>query len=663
MLLTVVLGALMFRWSKDLWSARAGLFALFILTFDPSILAHGRLACTDVGTVTLGTAALYTTWRWLEMEQPTWCWPLGTGILLGLTMLAKASGVLWVAASALTVVGHMIFQQGRDQRFKLLYQGVIVGLISLLCVWGSYAFTVGHIPGLPFPLPAPAYWKLLFFQRVDADLQRSFALGMRTQGSRWWYFPLAFLIKNPLPLLFSLVISVIALSRRPSCIRRLFTLGLFPLLYVFVAIIWGRNVSYRYMLPIHPFLYLLLAGGLDYWVPATLSRRSWMVLGLSTWLVFEALKAFPNEIAYFNQLVGGPSGGYRYLSDSNVAWGQSSKALYAYTARNPEVNISRPETRFVPAPGYYLVNASQLQGMNIDDPYAYEWFRHRQPLTTVHDTLLLYKVPAQSITWVAQCTIPAPPLRDDIIDHETGKDDLRKVTFDCAQSWVYPEVGRQNGLYALHHDLVPQPGLCFPNLLRCPPVPEDPFIARHLEQAKLSYEQEWDSEVLPAFLLYQMSTPNLILDYPGDAYAAYAEAIPSDLINTPYSFKVFSFEGRISLQGVKVYTGEGVDLNGPYVEVETWWKLAEGPIRRPISIMAHLLTAQGEVLGIADGLGVPSLYFQRGDIIVQRHRFGNIEESGNLWLRTGVYWLSTSERWVVLDTQNADAVFVHLEVK
>ncbi|HCB48624.1 MAG TPA: phospholipid carrier-dependent glycosyltransferase, partial [Chloroflexi bacterium] len=48
MLLSVLLGALIYRWAGQLFqSAQAGLLALLLYTFDPNILAHSFLATTD----------------------------------------------------------------------------------------------------------------------------------------------------------------------------------------------------------------------------------------------------------------------------------------------------------------------------------------------------------------------------------------------------------------------------------------------------------------------------------------------------------------------------------------------------------------------------------------------------------------------------------------
>lgn len=680
MFLTVLLGAIVFRWGRELWGPQAGLLALFTLMFDPLILAQGGLACTDMGTSALGMSALYVVWHW--MQRPTWRLALGTGVLLGLTMLSKSSGVLWMAAAALIVIGNMLFCHETKQHLRLLFQGCAVGAVSLLLIWACYGFTVGRISGLSLYLPAPAYWQEVLFMSPGDDARWVFALGMRKYGSWWWYFPVAFLIKNPLPFLFSLAIGVVALIRHALTsniglfqFRRIFTLLLFPIFYTVVAIGWGMNIGYRHLLPIHPFLYLITAGGISKLFAVGPRWSRWLIAVVLVWLAVESGRGYPNEIAYFNQLVGGSEGGYRYLSDSNVEWGQSADILHAYAQAHPDVRIEPPVAKFLPAPGRYLVNATQLQGMNIGDPFAYDWFRHQEPAMLFHETLLLYHVPPNNVTWFAQCTVPMVPLDDIAITEGTGLDNLRKIYFDCTQAWLYPsaEVGTDReypaanqyteGIYALHYDLIGESSLCWPTFLRCPLVPADSFMTRHLRQqgqeVRLSYEHKISDHQTPAFVLYEMPSNPVKPKPPSTAlkYVTPVEAAPRELLSSNPVSEAVLFDGRFAFLGVAAYA----DKDG--LDVETWWQVklpTHELLTRPVSIMAHLLTGEGEVLGVSDGLGISPLDLQSGDVFVQRHRFSNLPEGAPIWLRTGVYWLDSMERWPVTNAPRADAVFIPL---
>jgi hypothetical protein len=75
---------------------------------------------------------------------------------------------------------------------------------------------------------------------------------------------------------------------------------------------------------------MVLAG----WAAAELIRRNrrWS-LAIAMLLAFDAvssLRVFPVYLSYANELWGGPANTYKYLTDSNVDWGQQLKAVKKY---------------------------------------------------------------------------------------------------------------------------------------------------------------------------------------------------------------------------------------------------------------------------------------------------------------------------------------------
>ncbi len=667
MLLAVLLATIVYRWAKDLWGRTAGLLALTALVFDPTLVAHSRLATTDLGITFLGTCALYAAWRW--SVQPTWRWTLLTGTVLGLTLLAKISGPLWGLGVAAMMGISSLQKRSRKARDSMWHQALIAACVSGIVFWAGYGFTWGQVSGISISLPAPAHWESSRY--LATYTSPFFALGQRRSGRWWWYFPLAFLIKNPLPLLLAWTLGLVTLVQQPLSLKRISALGVFPLLYTGVAIVMGMNIGYRHMLPVHPFLHIVLGGGVWRYIKPTPARHSHhpptpqqspplhnklrlcLMVTLGVWYIVSVTRVFPNELAYFNALVGGPSNGYRYLADSNVEWGQSARALEAYLQTHPDARISPPETAYRPAPGQYIVNASYLQGLGIGDPQAYAWFRHWSPEETLRYSLLVYDVPPYKISWMAQCEVPSTPLDQAAISKGIGTSNLRTVTFDCTQAWLYPAEEATSGIYALHHELVTPAKKCAaPFLLPCPPVPKDPFIARRLSEARLSFEQAKDGP-LPAFVLYEATgadrpVTNLLL-----LYTAPITAVPH--INTFRPMTVpLTLEGPLDFLGAYVFDEEA-DL-----EIETWWQVKNGPITRPFSIMAHLVTGQAMSLGTEDGLGVWPLTLEAGDVIVQRHLFSSPLPDQALWLRAGIYWLTPLEQWSVADQPQADALWLPL---
>lgn len=265
--LTVLLGALIYRWGRELGRPLAGLIALVVLCFDPNLLAHGALATTDAGTVTLGTASLYLVWRWLKF--PSWKRAVGWGILLGLTMLAKVSGLIWAGAIGLIGIWKALRSPPNRRRLWLV-QGALGGLMALGVLWAGHGVTWGPVQGMSGTWPAPAYWNALIVQVLSRQGLVTFALGTVQTGSRWWYFPLAFMVKTPLPLFLALVLVLLTLLAKPGFRWRLglripnapctgmisqwrnvlsglpehwTVLGGFSLLYALAAIAGGMNIG------------------------------------------------------------------------------------------------------------------------------------------------------------------------------------------------------------------------------------------------------------------------------------------------------------------------------------------------------------------------------------------------------------------------------------
>jgi hypothetical protein len=84
------------RWAQELYGRSAGIMALALWCFSPTILAYGHLITPDIGAAGLGVAASYRFWIWLR--RPTWkntCW---AGLTLGFAELTKST---WIVLFAL----------------------------------------------------------------------------------------------------------------------------------------------------------------------------------------------------------------------------------------------------------------------------------------------------------------------------------------------------------------------------------------------------------------------------------------------------------------------------------------------------------------------------------------------------------------------------------
>jgi 4-amino-4-deoxy-L-arabinose transferase-like glycosyltransferase len=669
MLMSLLVVALVYRWTVRLTRAPlAGLLAVIALTFDPLFRAHSRFATTDMGATLMAAVAAYATWRWFQV--PSWPRAFVLGLCLGSALVTKFSSILYIASSGVTILWKLI----TTRRWEHGAQGAISFIVALLVPWAFYGWETGRVTHFPIPVPAHLYWQTLLDVNRSAGGRIFIAFGELRFGSHWWYFPLNFLIKNPIPWLIAVAWGGLSLLKAKRRWQTWIPVAIYPAVYGSIAIVQGMNVSYRHFLPVHPFLAMLAAYGV--WRAIRRKARyllaMWSLLGL--WYIGETFWIFPDELAYFNQLVGGPSGAPRYLVDYTQDWGQSMKQLRAYLDAHPGpepyvvyYTHVRPEyygiryrslspspgathqvTSFYPQPGRYAIGITTLYGLVGRDRMELEWFRRATPRAMVGHAYYVYEVNDQP-RWLFQCSTPLPPLDAQAISRGFASPNLRVGTFDCTHGWLYPDGENSLGVYALHGHLLRQPKEFLPPSLRPEPMPSDLFIVRHLSDARLSYWQSFFG-LLPAFALYERGAGPALQIPAGELGIGTAE---NPLSATPVA------EGPVCLAGPLAFLGAGVYRDGPGLDVETWWQVTEGPIARPFSIMGHLLTPSGEVLGVSDGLAVSPVELFPGDILVQRHRFDGVTGEEFL-LRTGAYWLDTMERWPVAGEPGADAVFIRI---
>ncbi len=457
-------------------------------------------------------------------------------------------------------------------------------------------------------------------------------------------------------------------SRHPFSRPRCLALGIFPIIYTIAAIRSGLNIGYRHMLPVHPLIYLVTGAesGMGWSSPSPMVAMGMCAGPRHVVCGGHPAHVLGYEIAYFNELIGGPRNGHRYLIDSNIDWGEGHKALRDYLNEHPgeTIQLSRdflnidPEQYGIsyrplppdrkgsvlqaplhPLPGRYVISITILQRGWIGNPDTYAWFRQIKPTAEIGYSFFLYDVNPPALQWIAQCAVPVAPLPDPVIAHGFGTQNLRRVDFDCTSGWIYPSGGTQPGVYSFHHDLLKARRRTFPSLLPAPPELRDPFIVRRLSRARLSVDMNRYTPDHPAFVLYEQEHAP---DIPAlrSAVVFPADAVPNS--------EATSISAPIALKGPLTFLGAAAFRDDSGLDVETWWQVTAGPITRPLSIMGHLLTGAGDLIGQNDGLGVSPVLWQPGDIIVQRHRFPSPPAGEELWLRTGVYWLDTMERWNVM---------------
>jgi len=216
-------------------------------------------------------------------------------------------------------------------------------------------------------------------------------------GGRPEYFPIAFLIKTPIPTLCLLLagIAAVAFRRVPASRDRPLLAGLltFAAIYGFFAVTSRYNFGHRHILPLYPLVFVV-GGAAAGWLATRAGKVA--VVAAVAWLAVANVRIYPHYLCYFNELVGGPARGHVYLADSNIDWGQDLKRLARYAAKHPDERIklayfgSADPTRYgfacepLPSfhffgapgkltPGTYVASVNQIIGLRTLEARAEIW--------------------------------------------------------------------------------------------------------------------------------------------------------------------------------------------------------------------------------------------------------------------------------------------------
>ena len=364
MTFTFLLALLIFAATREMFGSITALIALTFFVFEPNILAHGALVTTDMGITCLMFASVYVFYRYVK--KPTVFRLLLTGCAVGVGLAAKHSGVFIFPILILLALTEIFRNtkvgennlESRTQKARLAGAFVVITGISIVVLWSAYGFRYSMRPSgltispaltdfakeLKPPIASRsiltlAHWHILpeaylyglIDVKVVADNTATYLFGKVYPRGKWFYFPALLLIKCTVSVLVLLLaLPFVLLFRRTQHFREILFLTIPPALYFVVAIFSGLNIGVRHVLPIFPFLMVLVA----YTAWALIqSNRRWIypVVALLLLHVFSSVRAFPvSYIPYSNELWGGPSQTYKYLSDSNVDWGQQMIATKKY---------------------------------------------------------------------------------------------------------------------------------------------------------------------------------------------------------------------------------------------------------------------------------------------------------------------------------------------
>ncbi|MBP6508128.1 MAG: glycosyltransferase family 39 protein [Opitutaceae bacterium] len=438
MVWSVATGLLIWWWARRLFGMAGAFVALGFFTFCPTFLAHGALATSDMCMTFFMLASVGAYWRHLRDFR------FSTGLLsaaiIGLACVAKFSFVLlpfmfaplllWRIFSSAPFTWRGKNLAGRFARLWLLLISTTAHVLVAWCViWLCFGFrhdsTNSCLPGLtiyhrPWDIVIASLgtkstgFELLRQARllpdaflygfafvVDMSQMRGAFLNGQYSVSGWpEFFPYAFLVKTPLPLLAGILASVGLAGWRwrrtprtfvPDLIRTLPLISLFAVYWIF-SVTSHLNIGHRHILPTYPVLFIA-TGALGWWM---MRVRLHLTAGLvvAALLLTQAVVSFqirPHYLAFFNPLAGGPQHGYRHLVDSSLDWGQDLPGLAAWLKINGTPSTADERVYFsyfgTADPAHYGIKALPLPTLPSSGVSA-PWYTLRPGIYAISATML-----------------------------------------------------------------------------------------------------------------------------------------------------------------------------------------------------------------------------------------------------------------------------------
>lgn len=372
-LLSSIFLILVYMIIRKLFGTFSAMFGVLLYAFNPEILAHSHYAATDLilSLFVFLSIMLLLLWK----ESLTKKKSATIGICIGLALSAKVSAVPFLFLSfGLIFMVDVITKKKLKDYFtqKFLFNFITTVVICLLTLWSTYFFTqesimgegfnprnpvvklLTSVPGVEYvlsePVPLGGYLRtikqVLLYNYSDVYSKPAFLLGTISPHGWWYFYPIAFILKTPIP--FLLIISISIFFYRKYTCNTIF-LAVFA---IFVsAMLSTLNLGIRYILPAYPLLIVYVSQIVGSKIH--FSHKKSILIVLLAWYITGTLQTYPHTLSYMNEFAGAINTRYKVLLDSNYDWGQGLVDLASYQKK-------------------YVVQNLQLAYFGMIDPKLYD---------------------------------------------------------------------------------------------------------------------------------------------------------------------------------------------------------------------------------------------------------------------------------------------------
>lgn len=419
-LLTVLL---IWKWARELFSARVAITLAALLALEPTALGHGALFKNDHAATFAYLVFAYTAWRYWRsptFERAAWlalAAVIGVLAKLSLLILPPAAVLLmirrWKHVVAAIALMYALAVAACQFDFRQLSSREVAEIErdARISIPVQVAAHIARV----IPVPRLLWDGVVEISRSSATPNPIWFWGGVRLGGHPAYFLVALLLKTPLALQGLLLCALISLIRVRPPTPDFWFVGIPALMYFTIASLSSLQFGVRLILPVLPFAILMCGFALQRWPLA------WSLVAIAG-VATSSLAAFPRGISYLNEAADGPMSALHFFSDSNIDWGQDLPALAEFVRREQVQKISvayfgndniarwiprsavmlpipwdatwRGPDHLKPAPGLYAVSACVITGQLFPPAYReyFAYFRNHRPVAVAGGSIFIYLV-------------------------------------------------------------------------------------------------------------------------------------------------------------------------------------------------------------------------------------------------------------------------------
>jgi hypothetical protein len=295
-------------------------FVSLLYIFNTTITAHSCLVTQDLLCYMFYFLGIFSFYQFLQhknIKSNFVC-----GLMTGLLMVSKYTVVVLLFTYFCIL---LYFLYVRKINIKNFIQFFILQILCILII-GLIVYRQ-HIG-------------LLFngLYKVIENLQQgrsTFFFGKHSTTGFRLYFIVLFFLKTEIPLLIIFVVALIKFfikifKKEYSELDLVFIPAV--IIFLVIASFSKTQIGHRHILPIYPILIFYSS------TLATDKKFSLAYYFLVLLCILSSIKTHPYYLSYFNEFIGGNKNGWKYLTDSNIDWGQGLKQLSLWIKKNKDVD-------------------------------------------------------------------------------------------------------------------------------------------------------------------------------------------------------------------------------------------------------------------------------------------------------------------------------------